>query len=105
MAETSKSVSSGIGTTMSDHRVTAAWSNHTLREKLNEIEAISNDAWLESLSERKRRELEFHDAHRDRNSEQHIDQDTYEKFYGNRKYYQATGPSRDYVSKWVAEHA
>jgi ubiquinone/menaquinone biosynthesis C-methylase UbiE len=76
-----------------------------LRETLGQIEKMSDEDWLHSLSDRKRKELEFHDAHRHRDKEKQVDQDTYEKLYGNRKYYQATGPSRQYVSDWIDTNA
>jgi ubiquinone/menaquinone biosynthesis C-methylase UbiE len=76
-----------------------------LREKLNEIDAISNEAWLGSLSDRKRAELEFHDRDRDRKALQSIDQDTYERFYGNKKYYQATNDSKQHVDRWIDSNA
>ena len=77
----------------------------SLREKLQEIDAISNEAWLAGLDERKRKELAFHDAHRDRSAAESLDQDTYERFYGNRKYYVATSLSKRYVDKWICSQA
>lgn len=76
-----------------------------LRDRLAEIDKISNDHWLATLEERKKKELEFHDLDRDRNRVEQIDKDTYEKFYGNRKYYQATSSSQEYVQNWIAENA
>ena len=32
-----------------------------------------------------------------------LDEDSYEKIYGNRKYYQATSLSKAYVNKWIQE--
>lgn len=49
--------------------------------------------------------MEFHDAHRDRSKIQSLDQDTYERFYGNRKYYMATELSKRYVDEWIASRA
>jgi ubiquinone/menaquinone biosynthesis C-methylase UbiE len=77
----------------------------TLRTKLDEIDAIPNEVWLESLTERKKTELEFHDRDRDRQKMKDLDRDTYEKFYGNKKYYQATEDSKRYVDRWIAKHA
>ncbi len=34
-----------------------------------------------------------------------MDQDTYERFYGNKKYYQATNRSKTYVDDWISTHA
>ncbi|HEU4654946.1 MAG TPA: class I SAM-dependent methyltransferase [Steroidobacteraceae bacterium] len=76
-----------------------------LRSKLEEINAIPDQVWLSSLSERKRVELEFHDRDRARDKIKAMDQDTYERFYGNKKYYQATEQSKRYVDDWIARHA
>lgn len=78
-----------------------------LMTRLQEISRIGNERWLASLNERKLKELEFHD--RDRDSEfvksAIENQDTYERFYGNRKYYQATGASKKYVIEWIKTHS
>jgi ubiquinone/menaquinone biosynthesis C-methylase UbiE len=76
-----------------------------LRARLAEIDAIPDTAWLELLSERKRRELEFHDRDRDRARIQGMDNDTYERFYGNKKYYEATDLSKRYADNWICRHA
>lgn len=75
-----------------------------LRLALDKNEAISNEEWLASLNERKRKELEFHDRNRDRAGLEELDSDTYERFYGNKKYYHATARSKRYVENWIAEH-
>lgn len=77
----------------------------TLITSLKEIEKINNDDWMSSLNERKLKELEFHDQHRDTKILQELPQDTYEKFYGNKKYYQATRLSKSYVDQWIAKYA
>jgi ubiquinone/menaquinone biosynthesis C-methylase UbiE len=78
----------------------------TLNSFIDEIDQIGDSQWLESLDERKRKELEFHDADRDVSRvEASRAEDTYEKFYGNKKYYKVTHRSQSYVSKWIAEHA
>ncbi len=76
-----------------------------LRERLEEIEKITDQEWLESLGKRKRKELEFHDADRDITRRDSLDKDTYEKLYGNRKYYQAVGLSSAYTDNWIRENA
>jgi ubiquinone/menaquinone biosynthesis C-methylase UbiE len=76
-----------------------------LKNRLAEIERISNEQWMASIEDRKKRELEFHDLHRDKSRLEVIDEDTYEKFYGNKKYYGATGLSTDYVDNWIRENA
>lgn len=77
----------------------------TLKKQLKDIEMISNQQWLDSLNERKKKELEFHDKDRDAPRIESLDKDTYEKFYGNRKYYRATGLSREYVDNWIRKNA
>jgi len=76
-----------------------------LRNDLSEIDKISDTEWMTSLNDRKRKELEFHDKDRDRDSISQMDQDTYEKFYGNKKYYRFTADSRDYTQNWIETHA
>jgi ubiquinone/menaquinone biosynthesis C-methylase UbiE len=79
-----------------------------LRDHLAGISRITDAEWLGSLDARKRAELEFHDRDRDRakiTELQQNDQDTYERFYGNKKYYVATQESKDYVDSWIARHA
>jgi len=76
-----------------------------LKARLDEIEKVTDEEWINSLDERKRKELEFHDIHRDRSEPESMDQDTYEKLYGNRKFYAATELSKAYVDRWIAENA
>jgi SAM-dependent methyltransferase len=77
-----------------------------LLTRIDEIDRVGNERWLEGLAPRKLAELEFHN--RDRDMAQELDRqasDTFEKFYGNRKYYETTARSRDYVDAWVAREA
>jgi ubiquinone/menaquinone biosynthesis C-methylase UbiE len=76
----------------------------TLQQRLKQIEAIADEQWLSTLSERKKKELEFHDADRDTSRIEALDKETHEKIYGNRKYYDATGLSKDYVDKWLQDN-
>lgn len=76
-----------------------------LSQSLDRLAAIPDEEWLKSLDDRKRKELEFHDRDRDRQLIQALDGDTYEKFYGNKKYYRATELSKAYVDSWIARHA
>lgn len=76
-----------------------------LRGKVAEITSITNAEWVASLEERKKKELEFHDRDRDRKSDVSEGTDTYDKFYGNRKYYVATNASRQYTADWIARNA
>lgn len=70
---------------------------------LDQISRINNDQWLESLSPRKISELEFHNRDRDKQFKElaQNDSDTYDKFYGNKKYYGGTQKSRQYVEEWI----
>ena len=75
-----------------------------LRTHLQEIEKLSDEYWLDSLDDRKKKELEFHDMHRDRSKAeelQEVDQDTYEKLYGNKKFYSTTALSSNYLEEWI----
>jgi ubiquinone/menaquinone biosynthesis C-methylase UbiE len=76
-----------------------------LRGSLENILRIPNATWVGSLDGRKLKELEFHDRDRDRALIQSLDSDTYERFYGNKKYYQATGRSKAYVDNWISSEA
>jgi ubiquinone/menaquinone biosynthesis C-methylase UbiE len=76
-----------------------------LKRRLTEIEEISNEQWMAGIEDRKKRELEFHDLHRDKFRLETIDEDTYEKFYGNKKYYGATVLSKVYVDDWIGQNA
>lgn len=72
---------------------------------IDEIDRVSNQAWLQSLDKRKRAELDFHNRDRDRQAAESLDQDTYEKFYANKKYYNTVGLSQHYVAAWIRQHA
>ena len=76
-----------------------------LEKALNKIDLIQNEEWLASLEERKLKELEFHDRDRDRSRVSSMDQDSYERFYGNKKYYAATQASKEYAQAWIIKHA
>ena len=77
-----------------------------LNSAIDEIDKIGDSSWLASLNERKKKELEFHDADRDKSRiESSIAQDTYEQFYGNKKYYKVTHRSKSYIDDWISENA
>ncbi len=74
-----------------------------LIEKIDEIDKISDQVWLAGLVERKLKELEFHDRDRDQTRvEETKSSDTFEKFYGNKKYYSITRRSKQYTKDWIA---
>jgi Methylase involved in ubiquinone/menaquinone biosynthesis len=73
-----------------------------LLDRIDEIDKISDQEWKAGLAERKLKELEFHDRDRDQSRvEKTISSDTYEKYYGNKKYYLATRRSRQFVKEWI----
>ena len=71
------------------------------------IDKITDEEWKKDLSDRKTKELEFHDRDRDEKFEQETitNSDTYEKFYGNRKYYRAAKRSKIYVQNWITRES
>lgn len=76
--------------------------NHLL-ESIREIDKLSDEEWRSSLNDRKTKELEFHDRDRDQKIVVETKAtDTYEKFYGNKKYYAATKRSNAFVRNWIA---
>lgn len=75
-----------------------------LRSHLHKIEKISDEYWLTNLDDRKKKELEFHDMHRDRpkvDEMQESDPDTYEKLFGNKKFYSTVALSSNYIEEWI----
>lgn len=77
-----------------------------LLRQIDEIDRIGNDQWISKLEPRKLAELDFHNRDRDKNFiEQAKAGDSFEKFYGNRKYYSTTERSRRYVAEWIARES
>jgi ubiquinone/menaquinone biosynthesis C-methylase UbiE len=76
-----------------------------LRQHLDRIEAIPDQNWMQTLDDRKRKELEFHDMYRDAKQKKDHDADTFEKLYGNEKYYNTTRLSTEYVDGWIKNRA
>jgi len=71
---------------------------------VNKIKAIAKNKQeinFDDLSQRKKKELLFHDKNRDREQSIQEATDTYEKFYGNKKYYKTTKRSVEYVKNWI----
>lgn len=84
----------------------ATTERHKLLDRIDEIDRISDHDWKVSLAERKLKELEFHDRDRDQSRiEKTKHSDTYEKFYGNNKYYSTTRRSDQYVKNWIAKES
>ncbi|HLG20638.1 MAG TPA: class I SAM-dependent methyltransferase [Bdellovibrionota bacterium] len=59
---------------------------------------------LESLEERKKKELEFHNLHRDLAFAAGAPKDTYELLHGNKKYYSVVEKSHRYIDEWFQKH-
>ena len=76
-----------------------------LKIHLDEIVKISNSEWLASLNERKIKELEFHNLHRERTLIEKLDHDTYDKFYSNKKFYSTVRQSNEYCDQWISKNA
>jgi ubiquinone/menaquinone biosynthesis C-methylase UbiE len=77
-----------------------------LRNAILEIDKIDNEEWISTLNSRKLAELEFHNLDRDKSRiEESKASDTYEKFYGNKKYYSVVKRSDDYVQQWIKDNA
>lgn len=76
-----------------------------LLRKLEILNNITNDEWLSRLGERKLRELDFHNRHRDTSWVNQLPKDTYEKFYGNKKFYSTVKLSTDYVDRWIRQNS
>ena len=72
---------------------------------LDEISRITNQQWLEGLNDRKLKELQFHNADRDKQRIKQLDSDTYEKFYGNKKFYNTVSKSKEFVANWIKTEA
>lgn len=75
--------------------------------KIKEIKKLNNKYWVDSLNERKLEELKFHNDDRDTNRISNLvkGSDTYEKFYGNRKYYSVVKRSKEWINKWIEKES
>lgn len=81
-----------------------------LNKVIDEIDRIADEHWVSNLDDRKLKELQFHDRDRQNmGSDNQVDQasegDTFEKFYGNKKYYSVVQRSNDYVENWIKTEA
>lgn len=69
-------------------------------EKHISLVGLSNDELINNLSDRKKKELEFHDNYRNKNlvhSETNLINDS----YGNKRFYSTVKSSSDYVINWI----
>ena len=76
-----------------------------LIEELEKLSSITNEQWIGSLDDRKLKELEFHDLDRNEEFKESLDQDAFEKFYGNRKFYSTVARSVEYTQSWIQHNA
>ncbi len=76
-----------------------------LLNALNILAQKTNEQWLSELENRKIKELEFHNRNRDVKFQEKITKDTYDKIYGNRKFYKTVELSTRYVDDWIKKNA
>lgn len=70
---------------------------------IDSIDRIGDAKWKEVLSERKIKELEFHDKDRDQDLKVKISEslENYNELFGNRKYYSTVRRSRNFTQNWI----
>lgn len=78
---------------------------HPLIHTLATLKPTSNEEWMAKLSARKLAELDFHNRDRDRKVIENLNQDDFERFYGNKKYYSTVKRSDEYTRNWIAREA
>lgn len=77
-----------------------------LLECIERIDRISDEELYATLNDRKKKELEFHDIDRDKSMIEKVKtSDSYEKFYGNKKYYATVRRSSKYVKDWIKKES
>jgi len=72
-----------------------------LRNKIEEIANIPDDDWMTSLNERKIKEFEFHNEWYDKKRISSMDEDSFEKYYSNEKFYDTVSESNNYIDNWL----
>ena len=60
-----------------------------------------DDSRIESLENRKREEIDFHNFEREQNDDDIVAQQVEENVHANKKWYRITGKSRKYVDGWI----
>jgi ubiquinone/menaquinone biosynthesis C-methylase UbiE len=77
-----------------------------LHAAIDVIDKVGDVNLRKALTPRKLKELEYHDRDRDLSRiEQTKATDTYDRFYGNKKYYSATKRSKVYVDQWISRES
>ena len=73
-----------------------------LKKTLTALSDRATADWFTALSERKRRELEFHNVSKQtRELAAELPHDTYERLHANKKYYSVARGSIEYVRGWL----
>ncbi len=77
-----------------------------LRATVTDIQKKNKPSnWYETLNERKKQELEFHNKNRDKNLTETLPQDTYELLHGNKRFYTTVQLSKEYSDNWIQTEA
>lgn len=76
-----------------------------LLDALEQASGETGDDWRESLSARKRAELEFHDRWRDAAQHNVETEALREESQANRKFYSVVGESKRYTEEWIERNA
>jgi SAM-dependent methyltransferase len=76
-----------------------------LLDALQQADRKTDESWLNSLSQRKLEELEFHDTYRDASNPASLSAEERDEQYGNEKYYLTAKASKEYVERWIREHS
>lgn len=75
----------------------------SLKSRLDEIDRAQDPSWIETLPPRKEEEREFHDGRGDRREVE--DEKIQEQGNSNKKFYNYTQGSRDYLERWIRENS
>jgi len=75
-----------------------------LRQKVIEISKIPDNDWMNSLNERKIKEFEFHNEWYDKKRMDGMDEDSFEKYYSNEKFYDTVKDSTNYKDNWIKKN-
>ena len=97
--------STNMPTSSDGAKLTAAESLAALKSTLEKLQSNYKGSDLKKiLGDRKWKELEFHNQNRDKKLSASLPNDTYELLHGNKKYYQTTETSQNYITEWFKAH-
>lgn len=88
-----------------DRATPGASERETLLAALRRMDARTDEEWAASLSPRKKAELEFFDELVSPPGGPSMPRDTWEAVHGKAKYYETTGRSREFVTRWITSNA